>query len=136
MSKPKKNPTPRKNAGKARVDTKEGDIKEKKQPKRRFKPGMQAMKEIRKYQKSTDLLLHKASFNRIVRDIAVQRKSETRFQSTALLALQEATECYTLGLLEDSNMVVQHCKRLTLYPQDIDLARRIRGQTTSDRTFS
>jgi histone H3 len=51
-----------------------------------------------------------------------------RFQSVALLALQEATEAYLVGLFEDTNLCAIHAKRVTIMPKDIQLARRIRGE--------
>src|SRR5687767_13810376 len=98
-------------------------------PKRhRFRPGTIALREIRRYQKSTDLLLRKLPFQRLVREIAQDFKSDLRFQSTAILALQEATEAYLVGLFEDTNLCAIHAKRVTIMPKDIQLARRIRGE--------
>lgn len=93
----------------------------------RFRPGTVALKEIRKYQKSTELLLRKLPFQRVVREIATEYKSDLRFQSTAVLALQEASESYLVGLFEDTNLCAIHAKRVTIMPKDIQLARRIRG---------
>jgi histone H3/H4 len=89
-----------------------------------------ALREIRKYQKSTDLLIRKAPFARLVREIAGEMKSELRFQSTALLCLQEAAEAHLVGTFEDTNLCAIHAKRVTIMPKDIKLARRIRGETT------
>ena len=94
----------------------------------RFRPGTVALREIRKFQKSTELLLRKLPFQRIVREIAQEYKSELRFQSQAVLALQEATEAYMVGLFEDTNLCAIHAKRVTIMPKDIQLARRIRGE--------
>lgn len=66
----------------------------------RYRPGTVALREIRKYQKSTDLLLRKLPFQRLVREIAQDFKNDLRFQSTAILALQEASEAYLVGLFE------------------------------------
>ena len=93
-----------------------------------YRPGTVALREIRRYQKSTDLLLRKAPFQRFVREIAQDYKSDVRFQSTALLALQEASEAYLVGLFEDANLCTIHAKRVTIMPKDIQLARRIRGE--------
>ena len=93
----------------------------------RFKPGTVALREIRKYQKSTDLLIRKLPFQRIVRDIASDYKSDLRFQATAVLALQEAAESYLVGVFEDTNLCAIHAKRVTIMPRDMQLARRIRG---------
>lgn len=96
----------------------------------RWRPGTVALREIRKYQKSTDLLLRKAPFQRLVREIAEKLETDVRFQSTAVLALQEASEAYLVGLFEDSVLCAIHAKRVTLMPKDILLARRIRGERT------
>lgn len=94
---------------------------------RRYRPGEVALREIRKYQKSTELMLRKRPFQRIVREIAADLQIQLRFQSTALLALQEAAEAYLVGLFEDTNLCAIHAKRVTIMPKDMQLARRIRG---------
>ena len=93
----------------------------------RFRPGTVALREIRKYQKSTELLIRKLPFQRLVREISQNYKSELRFQSQAVLALQEATEAFLVGLFEDTNLCAIHAKRVTIMPKDMQLARRIRG---------
>ena len=95
---------------------------------RRYRPGTVAMREIRRYQKTTDLLLKKAPFQRLVREVAQDFKNELRFQSSAVMALQEASEAYLVGLFEDTNLCAIHAKRVTIMPKDIQLARRIRGE--------
>ena len=94
----------------------------------RYRPGVVALREIRKFQKSTDLLIRKLPFQRLVREISQDIKSDLRFQSTAILALQEASESYLVGLFEDTNLCAIHAKRVTIMPRDIQLARRIRGE--------
>lgn len=94
----------------------------------RYRPGTVALREIRRFQKSTDLLIRKAPFQRLVRQIAQTIKSDLRFQSTAVLALQEASEAYLVGLFEDTNLCALHAKRVTIMPKDLQLARRIRGE--------
>jgi histone H3 len=94
----------------------------------RYRPGTVALREIRKFQKSTDLLIRKLPFQRLVREIATDYKSDLRFQSQAVLALQEASEAYLVGLFEDTNLCAIHAKRVTIMPKDIQLARRIRGE--------
>ncbi|EAR96349.3 histone H3.4 (macronuclear) [Tetrahymena thermophila SB210] len=94
----------------------------------RFRPGTVALREIRKYQKSTDLLIRKLPFQRLVRDIAHEFKAELRFQSSAVLALQEAAEAYLVGLFEDTNLCAIHARRVTIMTKDMQLARRIRGE--------
>ena len=94
----------------------------------RFRPGTVALREIRKFQKSTELLIRKLPFQRLVREIASDFKTDLRFQSSAVLALQEAAEAYMVGLFEDTNLCAIHAKRVTIMPKDIQLARRIRGE--------
>ncbi|KAL5488111.1 CSE4 [Sanghuangporus weigelae] len=101
----------------------------------RWRPGTKALREIRKYQKSTDLLLRKLPFARLVREIALDMTTDyvdyssvgLRWQSSAILALQEATEAYLIHLFEDANLCAIHAKRVTIMQRDIQLARRIRG---------
>jgi histone H3 len=94
----------------------------------RFKPGTVALREIRRYQKSTELLIRKLPFQRLVREIAQAFHSDLRFQSSAVIALQEASESYLVGLFEDTNLCAIHAKRVTVMPKDMQLARRIRGE--------
>ncbi len=96
--------------------------------KRRYRPGTKALMEIRKYQKSTDLLIRKLPFQRLVREVADNFKSDLRFQSAAILALQEAAEAYLVALFEDTNLLALHAKRVTIMPKDMQLAIRIRGE--------
>nr|CDS27951.1 histone cluster 2 H3c2 [Hymenolepis microstoma] len=93
----------------------------------RFRPGTVALREIRRYQKSTELLIRKMPFQRLVREIAQEYKNDLRFQTTAVAAMQEAAEAYMIGLFEDTNLCAIHAKRVTIMPKDIQLARRIRG---------
>ncbi|KAL5712951.1 5-hydroxytryptamine receptor 4 [Ranunculus cassubicifolius] len=94
----------------------------------RFRPGTVALREIRKYQKSTELLIRKLPFQRLVREIASDFKTDLRFQTHAVLALQEAAEAYLVSLFEDTNLCAIHAKRVTIMPKDVQLARRIRGE--------
>ncbi|KAM0850807.1 hypothetical protein ACQ4PT_052847 [Festuca glaucescens] len=94
----------------------------------RYRPGTVALREIRKYQKGTDLLIKKLPFQRLVREVAQNLKVDLRFQSHALVALQEAAEAYLVGLFQDTNLCATHAKRITILPKDIQLARKIRGE--------
>lgn len=96
-----------------------------KKPMRR---GQVTLREIRQYQKSTELLIRRLPFQRLVREIAMRYKDDLLFQARALLALQEAAEAYLAGLFEDTNMCAIHAKRVTIMPRDILLARRVRGE--------
>jgi len=100
--------------------------------KNRFRPGTVALREIKRYQKSTNLLLPRASFQRVVRSICMEIDNTLRCQAQALLALQEATEAYLVGIFEDANLCCIHAKRVTIMKQDMELARRIRGESNYD----
>jgi histone H3 len=104
----------------------------------RYRPGTVALREIRRYQKSTDLLIRKTPFQRLVKDIYqdIARHpsrrylpKDNRWQGSSILALQEAAEAYHVGLFEDTNLCALHGKRVTVMPKDIQLAQRIRGET-------
>ena len=120
----------------------------------RYRPGTVALREIRKFQKSTELvsyvakvsfllyshpninlilsclkqLIKRLPFQRLVREIAMDFKSDIRFQSPALMALQEASESYLVGLFECANLCAIHGHRVTIQPRDIQLSRRLRGE--------
>ena len=98
--------------------------------KRCYRPGTLALREIRKYQKTTDLLIKKAPFIRLVKEILHGKlgKTEIRMQHIAAEALQEAAEYYITNLFDDANLCALHAKRITLQPKDIQLAMRIRGE--------
>ena len=90
---------------------------------KKFRPGVAALKEIRHFQKSTSLLIRKLPFQRLVREIANDFKTNLRFQQAAVEALQEASEAYLVGLFEDTNLCAIHARRVTIMPKDIQLAR-------------
>ncbi|KAK6120800.1 hypothetical protein DH2020_045463 [Rehmannia glutinosa] len=90
----------------------------------RFRPGTVALREIQIHRASDP----QAPFQRLVREIAQDFKTDLRFQSSAVSALQEAAEAYLVGLFEDTNLCAIHAKRVTIMPKDIQLARRIRGE--------
>lgn len=119
---------------------------------RRYKPGTLALKEIRRYQKSTDLLMLKLPFSRLVRSLLLSLSSDVplsrtngsqvreialsmvptngeafRWQSQAIQALQESCEAFMVHLFEDTNLCAIHAKRVTIMQKDVQLARRIRG---------
>lgn len=94
----------------------------------RFRPGTRALREIRHYQRGTELLIRKLPFQRLVREITQQFQMEVRWQASALAAIQEAAEAYLVGLFEDTNLCALHAKRVTILPKDLQLARRIRGE--------
>ncbi|KAJ1276921.1 hypothetical protein BS78_05G253700, partial [Paspalum vaginatum] len=94
---------------------------------RSYRPGTVALREIRKYQKGTDLLIRKMPFQRLVRQTAQLYKSDLRFQSHAVLALQEAAEAYLVGLFEDTNLCAIHAKRVTIMPKEAKMFSSLPG---------
>jgi histone H3 len=98
----------------------------------RFRPGTVALREIRKYQKSTETLIRRRPFQRLVKEIIGTYQSggqDLRLQSHALAALQDAGEAYLTSLFEDTQLCAIHAKRVTIMPKDMQLARRLRGET-------
>ena len=98
----------------------------------RYRPGTVALREIRRFQKSTELLIRKAPFQRLVREMCQDEltygiSSDVRFQSTAMLALQEASEAYVVHFFEWTNLAAIHAKRVTIMDRDMKLAMCIRG---------
>ena len=94
----------------------------------RFRPGTVALREIRRYQKSTDLMIRKLPFERLVKEIAQDFKADMRFTGSAVLAFQESAEAYLVQLFEDTNLCAIHAKRVTIMPKDIQLDMRLRGE--------
>ena len=95
---------------------------------RRFRPGTVALRQIRQYQKSTELLIRKLPFQRFVREVVwtLFDHKEYRFQSTALLALQEAAEAYLVRMFEEVNDICIHGNRVTIQAKDMLLWKRMR----------
>lgn len=89
--------------------------------------GTVALREIRQYQKSTENLIRKLPFQRLVREVAQDFKYDLRFQSSAIGALQESVEAYLVSLFEDTNLCAIHAKRVTIQPKDMKLACRLRA---------
>ena len=94
---------------------------------RKTQRGMQALKEIQKYQKGTNLLIRRVPLQRLVREIIQKQQSDLKLQSSAVLALQEASKAFQVGLMEQASLCAIHAKRVTIMPWDIQLARRIQG---------
>ena len=84
---------------------------------------MKALKEIKKYQPSTELLIRRLPFQRVVREVAQNIRSDLRFQSVAIMALQEAGETFLVGLFEQVNLCTIHARRVAVMPKDVQLAR-------------
>ncbi|WKY12079.1 hypothetical protein Q1695_003558 [Nippostrongylus brasiliensis] len=125
-----------------RLQTKRGLMTEEPEPEKlkltkRLKQGVKALREIRHFQRTTNLVVPRMSFQRVVRDIANKItadrniKEEYRWQANALLALQEAAEVYLTCLFEDTNLAAIHARRVTIMPKDMQLVRRIRGEHVS-----
>lgn len=100
---------------------------------RRFRPGTVALRQIRKYQRSVDSIIPKGTFLGMVRDIARGIKSDLRFQSTAILALQEAAEAYAVAVFERTQKCAVHAKRKTIMPRDVHLQRILAGESRFPR---
>ena len=94
----------------------------------RYRAGTAALKDIHHFQKTSALLIWKLPFQRLVREITQDYKTDLRFQSVAILCLQEAAEAYLVRLFDDANLCAIHARRVTIMPKDIMLARRIRGE--------
>lgn len=97
----------------------------------RYRPGTVALREIRKLQKSTELVIRKLPFQRLCKEIAWEIKDGLRFKYEAMLALQEAAEAFLTQLFEETNLCAIHAKRVTIMPKDMVLARRIRGDLSA-----
>ena len=91
----------------------------------RYRPGTVALREIRRYQKSTELLIHKLPFQCLVHKILQGYSVGYRVTLAMMMVLQEAAEAYLVQLLEDSNLCAIHAKRITIQPKDMQLARQI-----------
>ena len=99
--------------------------------KRKYRPGTVALHEIRKYQKSTELLIRKAPFEPLVQEIVQDEQHvgcQMRVSPAAVSALQEVAEAYLVLLFEDTNLCAIHVKHVTIMPKDIQLVRRIHGE--------
>ena len=94
----------------------------------RWRPGTVALRQIKKFQKSTNTLMRKAPFQRLVRELATGHKEGLRWAASAVAALQESVESYATGLLSDANLCALHARRVTLMSRDVALARRLRGE--------
>ena len=106
------------------------DIKKNSESKiyKRYIPGTLALRDKTKYQKKTHLIINRTPFQKLLKEIALDYKSNIRFQSTAALALQEAAESFLIGLFEDANLCAKQASRVTLLSKDMLLARRLRGE--------
>ena len=94
----------------------------------RYRAGTVALQDIRHFQKTSALFIRKLPFQRLVREIAQDFKTDLRFQSAAILCLQEVAEAYLVRLFDDANRCAIHARRVTILSKYIQLARRIRGE--------
>lgn len=92
-----------------------------------MRPGIAALKEIRNFQRTTDLLIPKANLGRLVREVSQRRLGDLRWSRIGLETLHEAAEAYVVALMEDTNLCAIHAKRVTITPKDMNLALRLRG---------
>ena len=88
---------------------------------------MRALREIRKYQSTGELLIRRLSFQRLIREVAQGFRADLKFQGMAVKAIQEAGEAFLVGVLEQANLCAVHAKHVTIMPRDVQLARQIRG---------
>lgn len=96
------------------------------------------MREIKYYQKTTDLLLRSLPFERLVRELGEGlniRAESYRWNLAAIKVLQFATEAFLVALLEDTNKAAIHAKRITIRPEDMRLVRSIRGSVNPFEAF-
>ena len=96
--------------------------------KRRTRPGVKALREIKRYQKGTDTLVPRAPLQRLVKDITHKYKPEARYSLSAIEAVHQCIEAYMVGLFEDTGLCAIHARRKTIMTRDMRLARRIRGE--------
>ena len=94
----------------------------------RYRVGTVELQDIRHFQKTSALLIRKLPFQRLVREIAEDFKTDLQFQSAAILCLQEAVEAYLVRLFDDANLCAIHARRVTIMLKDLLLARQIRGE--------
>lgn len=94
---------------------------------RRYRPGTVALRQIRKYQKSVNLLIPRRSLARLIREITQDLNVGIRYQATAIDAIREAAEAYLVGVFDDANTCAIHAKRVTIFPKDLQLVKRLRG---------
>jgi histone H3/H4 len=94
--------------------------------KRRARPGAKALREIKKFQETAELLIPRAPFDRLIRElIRYEIKPDIHFTRSAYVALQEATEAYLVRLFESAYDITMHIKHTTLTVRDLRLAKKI-----------
>ena len=111
---------------KAKKATEDGETQ-----KRRTRPGAKALREIRKYQRSTDSIVPRAPLQRIIKEITGKYMPDARYSMGAIEAVHQCIEAYMVGLFEDTGLCAVHARRKTIMTRDMRLARRIRGEITN-----
>lgn len=104
------------------------EVKKEMKKVRRYRPGSLALREIRQYQKSHELLLRKAPFIRLVKEISQDMRCQFRWERSAIEAIQHAAEGYLVTLFEDTNLATINNKRVTIMLKDLKLVRLIRRE--------
>ena len=112
--------------GKVRMKKTEGEEKQKKEG-RMMRRGMKALREIRKYQSTGELLIRRLLFQRLIREVAQGFRADLKFQGVAIKAIQKAGEAFLVGILEQTNLSAVHAKCVIVMSKDIQLERHIRG---------
>lgn len=97
--------------------------------KRRYRAGTVALREIKKYQRTTENLIKRAPFKRLVQEVLRDFGDELRVSKEAVSCLQESAEMFLINLLEDTQLAAIHAKRITIQPTDMQFARRLRGDS-------
>ena len=113
------------------ADTKKASQQEAEPNKRKYRPGMRALRDIKMYQRSTDLLLPKIALYRVIKEMTAKIFPDARYSNAAINAIQNCVESHMIGLFEDTNLCAIHAGRATIMTKDMRLARRIRGETTT-----
>lgn len=124
-----KAPRPSKALKKASVSKAAAEGEKKERKPHRWRSGTVALREIKQYQKSTDNLIQRLPFQRLVREITQKYQEELRFQASALSAIQESCEAYLTQLLSDSNTVAIQAGRVTVKPSDLKTVRALRNES-------
>ena len=117
----------REKCGKRGVEKEASKEKKKEGVTGKLKRGIHALRKIQKYQSGTEILIQWLPFKRVVKEIIQNIRGDLQFQTTAIMAIQEAGEAFLVGLLEQANLCALHPKHVTIMPRDIQLARCIWG---------
>ena len=108
--------------------------KEKGEKIKRTRRGLKALQEIKKYQSSTELLIWRLPFQRVVKEIIQNIREDLQLQSMVIMALQEAGETFLIGLLEQSNLCTLHTKQVTIMPKDVQYGDKKKKKKKQQQT--